>query len=227
MSWLLLIVWAYCEGFFLALFGSAERSCLNVETNLPYGVVGKSQLTEKLNWRKICISHFVLLSAENSFQVFIETTNRSQPLWKIVVPQKHVLEQNSQLLTPPPLKFGFLVLWVSMEMENWCQPIWKIGKMADIPQKCILEQNSQLLTTLKFGSTVFWVLTGMENWCQSFWKFCKNNLNHRKHILEQNSKLLIPLKFRFRLFWVSAVMENMCQPLWKIRNIRECKNYTC
>ena len=63
-----------------------------------------------------------------------------------VAPQKRVLEQNFQLLTP--LKFGspgFLTLQ-------------KMGKMAVAPQKCILEQkkcvlehNFQILTPSSLG----------------------------------------------------------------------------
>ena len=61
-----------------------------------------------------------------------------------VVPQKHVLEQNFQL--PTPIKFASPVFHVLTETENWCQPLWKMGKMAVAPQKHILEQNSQLPT---------------------------------------------------------------------------------
>ena len=71
-------VWACFDGFFLALFGSAERSRINVLNiyacptpkcwNEPKRRGGETEPTEKLNQRKICISHFVLLSAERSFQ---------------------------------------------------------------------------------------------------------------------------------------------------------------
>ena len=57
------------------------------------------------------------------------------PLFKMgkmaVAPQKRVLEQNFQLLTP--LKFGFPVFRVLTEMQNWCRPLWKMGKMAIAP----------------------------------------------------------------------------------------------
>ena len=53
------------------------------------------------------------------------------------------------------------------EMENWCQPLWKMGKMAIAP---ILEQNFQLPTPLMFGSPVFRVSIEKENWCQPLWK---------------------------------------------------------
>ena len=39
-----------------------------------------------------------------------------------------------------------------MEMQNLCQPLRKMGKMAVVPQKRVLEQNFQLPTPLKFGS---------------------------------------------------------------------------
>ena len=90
-----------------------------------------------------------------------------------VAPQKRILEQNSQLPTPlkfgsaitengknghsspkthPRVKlpitdppkvwvFGFQV---STEMQNWCQSLQKMGKMAVTPQKCILEWNFQV-----------------------------------------------------------------------------------
>ena len=59
-------------------------------------------------------------------------------------------------------------------MENWCQPLQKMGKVAVAPQKCVLEQNSQLLTPLKFGSPVFQVSMEMENWCRPLQKMEKN-----------------------------------------------------
>ena len=40
-----------------------------------------------------------------------------------------------------PLKFGSPVFRVSTEMQNWCRPLWKMGKMAIAPQKRVLEQN--------------------------------------------------------------------------------------
>ena len=64
-----------------------------------------------------------------------------------VAPQKCVLEQNFQL--PTPLKFESPVLRVLTEMQNWCQPLQKMGKMAVAPQKHILEQNFQLPTPPK------------------------------------------------------------------------------
>ena len=54
-------------------------------------------------------------------------------------------------ITDPPKVWVSSFLSVA-EMENWCQPLWKMGKMAVAPQKCVLEQNSQLPTPLKFGS---------------------------------------------------------------------------
>ena len=33
-----------------------------------------------------------------------------------------------------PLKFGSPVFRVSTETENWCRPLWKMGKMAIAPQ---------------------------------------------------------------------------------------------
>ena len=56
-----------------------------------------------------------------------------------IAPQKRVLEQNFQLLTP--LKFGSPVLRVLTEMQNWCWLLRKMGEMAIAPQKRILEQN--------------------------------------------------------------------------------------
>ena len=50
-----------------------------------------------------------------------------------VAPQKHILEQNFQLLTP--LKFGSAVFRGLMEMENWCWPLWKMGKNGDSSPK--------------------------------------------------------------------------------------------
>ena len=47
--------------------------------------------------------------------------------------QKCILEKNSQL--PTPLKFGSLIFQVSLEMENWILPLWKIGKIVLAPQK--------------------------------------------------------------------------------------------
>ena len=45
---------------------------------------------------------------------------------------------------PPKVRvYGFRVL---MEMQNWCRPLRKMGKMAVAPQKRILEQKFQLLT---------------------------------------------------------------------------------
>ena len=77
------------------------------------------------------------------FSVSMETENWHRPLWKIgkmaLAPQKHILEQNSELLTP--LKYGSMVFRVSTEAENWHQQLWTIGKMALASQKCILEQN--------------------------------------------------------------------------------------
>ena len=102
---------------------------------------------EKLNRWKICICHFVLLSVERSF-------------WFSECGQKCVREQNFQLQNP--LKFGSAVFRVSMETENWCQPLSKIGEMAPAPQKHVLEQNSQLQTPLRFGAPVFRVSTETE-----------------------------------------------------------------
>ena len=64
--------------------------------------------------------------------------------------QKHILEQNFQLLTP--LKFGSTVFRVLTETQNWCWPLQKMGKMTVALQKRVLEQNFQLPTPLKFGS---------------------------------------------------------------------------
>ena len=47
-----------------------------------------------------------------------------------------------------PLKVWSPVLLVSMKIENWCQPLWKSGKMALIVQKLIKEQNFQLLNPI-------------------------------------------------------------------------------
>ena len=44
------------------------------------------------------------------------------------------------------LKVWFPDFRVLTETKNWCQPLWKIEKMAVAPQKCILEQNSLLPT---------------------------------------------------------------------------------
>ena len=93
-----------------------------------------------------------------------------------------------------PLNFRSLVFWVSMEMQNWCRSLQKMGKMAIDPQKCILEQNFQLPTPLKFGSPVFWVLTEMQNWCQPLQKMGKMAIAPppQKCVLEQNFQLLTP-----------------------------------
>ena len=91
-----------------------------------------------------------------------------------VASQKCILLRNFQL--PSPLKFGCSVFQVLTEMENWCWPLWKMGKMVVAPQTCVLEQNFQLPTPLKFGSPVFRVLTEMENWCQPLWKMGKMSI---------------------------------------------------
>ena len=61
-------------------------------------------------------------------------------------PPKHILGQNFQL--PTPLMFGSTVFLVLTEMQNWCRPLRKMGKMAIAPQKRVLEQNFQLLEML-------------------------------------------------------------------------------
>ena len=48
-----------------------------------------------------------------------------------IAPEKCILEQNSKLQIP--IKFGSLVFRVSTETENWCWPLWKMGKMAVAP----------------------------------------------------------------------------------------------
>ena len=105
-------------------------------------------------------------------------------------------------ITDPPLKFGSLVFWVSMEMQNWCQPLQKMGKMALDPQKCILAWNFQLPTPLKFGSQVFWVSMEMQNWCQPLQKMGKMAVAPQKCILEQNFQLPTPPKV-----WVSSFLS--------------------
>ena len=117
-----------------------------------------------------------------------------------IAPQKYILEQNFQL--PTPLKFGSPVYWVSTEMQNWCRPLQKMGKMAVAPQKYILEQNFQLPTPLKFGSPVFWVSTEMQNWSQPLWKMGKMAIAPQKCILEQNFQLPTPPKV-----WVSGLLS--------------------
>ena len=67
----------------------------------------------------------------------------------VVAPQKRVLEQNSQLQTP--LKFGSPVFRVSMEMENWCQPLQKMGKVDIAPQKTCPRAKLPITDPLKFG----------------------------------------------------------------------------
>ena len=131
-----------------------------------------------------------------------------------VVPQKYVLEQNFQLLTP--LKFGSPVFWVLTEMQNWCQPLQKMGKMAIEPQKHILQQNFQLPTPLKFGSPVFWVLMKTQNWCRPLQKMGKMAVAPQKHILEQNFQLPTPIKFGSPVFWVLTETQNCCRPLKKM-----------
>ena len=75
----------------------------------------------------------------------MEMKNWCWPLCKIrkmtVVPQKFILEQHFQLLTP--LNFVCPVFRVSSQMENWCLPLCNIRKMAPAAQKQIPEQNSQ------------------------------------------------------------------------------------
>ena len=51
----------------------------------------------------------------------------------------------------PPLKFGSLLFWMSTEIENLHQLLWKNVKMATILDKLIVQQNFQLLTTQRFG----------------------------------------------------------------------------
>ena len=46
-------------------------------------------------------------------------------------------------ITDPP-KFVTSGFRVSMEVENWCLPLRKMGKIAIAPQKYVLERNSQL-----------------------------------------------------------------------------------
>ena len=85
-------------------------------------------------------------------------------------------------------------------MQNWCQPLQKIGKMAVAPQKRVLERNFQLLTPLKFGSPVFWVSTEMQNWCRPLQKMGKMAVAPQKRVLERNFQLLTPLKFESPVF---------------------------
>ena len=107
-----------------------------------------------------------------------------------VAPQKCVLERNFQL--PTPLKFGSPVFHVLMEMQNWCLPLQKMGKMAVAPKKRILERNCQLLIPLKFESPVFHVLTEMQNWCRPLQKMGKMTVAPQKC---KTSNYQPPLKF--------------------------------
>ena len=42
------------------------------------------------------------------------------------------------------------LFWVSTEMENWHQPLWKIGIMAAISWKIVVQEDFQLLTPHSF-----------------------------------------------------------------------------
>ena len=90
--------------------------------------------------------------------------------------------------------------------ENWCRPLWKIGKMALAPQKRVLEQNCQLLTPLKFGSTVFQVSSEMENWCWPLWKIGKMALAPQK--TRPRAKLPITNPPKVWVYGFSSVIGN-------------------
>ena len=85
---------------------------------------------------------------------------------------------------PDPLKFGSPVFQVLTEMQNWCRPLQKMGKMAVAPQKHVLEQNFQLPTPLKFGSPVFRVLMETQNWYRPLRKMGKIAIAPQKCVLE-------------------------------------------
>ena len=70
-------------------------------------------------------------------------------------------------------KFGFLLFWVSTEIENWYLALWKKWKMATILWNVIVQQNFQLLTWSpppKLGPLLFWMSMEMENWLQPLWQ---------------------------------------------------------
>ena len=89
-----------------------------------------------------------------------------------IAPQKCFLEQNSQL--PTHLKFGSPVFLVSMEMKNWCQPLWKMGKVAIAPQNMSSHSSPKMHPRAKLPITnppKVWVFgfpvsMEMENWCR-------------------------------------------------------------
>ena len=65
------------------------------------------------------------------------------------------MHPRAKLSITDPLKFGSPVFRVSTEMENWCRPLQKMGKMAIAPQKRILEQNFQFTNPPKVWVSSF------------------------------------------------------------------------
>ena len=119
---------------------------LNVEMNLR-GVARK--LNQRKNWIngkfESAILSFWVLKGHSSFPsvgalVSAITENGKNGC------SSPKMRPRSKLPITDPLKFGSLVFQVLTEMQNWCQPLWKMGKMAVAPQKHVLEQNFQLLT---------------------------------------------------------------------------------
>ena len=170
------------------------------------GVVGKlnQRKTESIeNLRQ----PFCPFKRRKIIPVFWVLEHWCQLLWKWengIAPQKCILEQNSQL--PTPLKFGSLVFWVSTEMENWCWPLWKMGKNDHSSPK---RRNRAKL----------WFSKCRWKWTIDvghYGKWEKWLVAPQKHVLEKNSQLLSPLKFGSLVFLsvdgnrklVLAIMEN-------------------
>ena len=70
------------------------------------------------------------------------------------------MHPRAKLSITDPLKFGSPVFRVSTEMENWCRPLQKMGKMAIAPQKRILEQNFQFTNPPKVWVSGFLSVDG-------------------------------------------------------------------
>ena len=168
-----------------------------IETNLR-GMAGK--LNKRKNWIKKFASAILSFWVQKGHLSFPRVGTLVSAITENgenghSSPKTH---PRAKLPITDPLKFGSPVFWVLTEMQNWCQPLQKMGKMAVAPQKHVLEQNFQLQTPLKFGSLVFWVSMEMQNWCRPWQKMRKIAVAPQKCILEQNFQLPTPPKV-----WVS------------------------
>ena len=98
-----------------------------------YGKSSYSKISQLLN-SKVWVSTSLSVDGNGTLALAI------MKKWK---DGSHVVE-NCHIAKFPitnPLKFGSPLLWVSMEMKNWCQLLQKNGTMDAMSWKIIIQQN--------------------------------------------------------------------------------------